>query len=333
MADNATVVAPAAPVVEQKPTLEVPKITVTAQPTREERLARAVAAAGIKPAEPAAPEVAKPEDKKVEEKPEEKRKAADFAAAAQREKEWRIKEDRRKAEWDARESKLKEREARFEAIEKALANADKDPTAWMKLGNVSYDKLTQHLITGGKLTPEDALKAADDKIEAYKAEQKRQMDELIQKEQQNIQAQQQKLRDRFHDACLEFPKGADDKFELVQTWPGTGEYIHEVIITDLIEGRKTNPQHQPMSLESAAEKVETWLEEQVKLLGKTKKMSGKVVVPEPERPAAPVVHEVRTLGRGATASSPTKSTGAQHQSKAERIAAAIAATKQKGLMK
>lgn len=307
--------------------------------TREDRLKAAMEA------------VKKPEAPVEEKKPapapvateDEKRKAEEFGAAARREKEFRERTEKTKADLAAREAKLKEQEQTLADLRTALQRAKEDPEALLKMAGITYDDLTQRQLAGGKLTPEDALKAADRKIEEFKAQQQKQIQDAIKKEQEQLETQKQKVREQFHNACLDFPTKAPEQFEYLKKFPGSGEYIHEVIIQDLISNRETNPSYAPMSLEKAAELVEAWLEKQVEGMATTKKFTSKFKKPEPKEekpePSDPnkvvvTTHErakPKTITSSMTASTVSMDTHKKPSSKHERLErakkAALEATK------
>ena len=172
---------PVAPVTVKTPGAEAAIL----KPSKADRLAAAVAIASGQTPEAKKTGEAKTDPSKT---PEESR-ALKFGAVANREKALRDNVEKAKAELDQRAYKLKEADERVAQLEQAKANAPKDPQAWLKAAGLTYEDLTRHVISGGKLTAEEALAAADKKIEDFKAEQQRQIQELVKKEQEQIEYQ------------------------------------------------------------------------------------------------------------------------------------------------
>jgi len=252
-----------------------------------------------------------------------KKSASDFATAARREKDLRDKVVKAQNEMAAREQALKQREAQLSDLEGLRASAKKNPQAWLKAAGLSYDEITQDVLSGGKLTPEDVLKQADAKIEAYKQEQEQKLRQMVEQEQKQIQTQRDQALAKFRADCNAFPESST-KHELLKAFPASGGLMYELVATDVQQQVAEGKQPVAMTMEAAADRIEEWLEEHVSDMAKLEKIQkrlGAAPVTNPVIP--PVVTEnsrprVTTITNNMTASQPVRSPN-QRETKAEKV--------------
>lgn len=197
---------------------------------------------------------------------QDERFASKFAALAKQEK--RIAEEKRA---------LKEREARIAQYEKAKELAKSNPEEWLKIGDVSYEDITNYYLTGKPKEEDPGLKALKE-VEALKqaqekAEKLKQESELKAKVDAHIEEQ------------VSFIKANATDYELINNFD-----VYSLVFDVQNEYYQTHKK--VLSNKEAADKVEKYLESEVKKLGSVKKLKNLFEVApaakmEPEKVEAP----------------------------------------------
>lgn len=184
--------------------------------------------------------------------------AARFAALARRERQ--ILE---------RERALKGREGKYQSFEKILENPKNDPLAYLQAGGLSYEEITNHLIS--KIDSNKPL-TADEKIAALERRIEEKDQAAIASQKEREQADLQAAVDQYKTNIIEHIGSNADKYELIMANEAQ-DLVFEVALQhwEQTGGEKGG---QVMSYDAASEAVENYLEQQIrdKIL-KTKKFS------------------------------------------------------------
>lgn len=220
---------------------------------------------------PATPEVAKPTATEEQQK---------FLQLARKEKAARERE----RQLDAREALIAQRDKEIEDAKSWRIRFTKEPLAVMNEAGITYDQLTQHILASGNQTDPNIVKLQaeltqikklqEEQLEATKNEQKNAYDRAV----KQITVDVDKLvRD-------------NPEFEL------TSQMNTQAAVVKLIE-TTFNEEGYLMSTEDAAKEVENWLEEQLLLGVKSKKIQGKItpVSQEVSQPATVTPKPVTTI--------------------------------------
>jgi hypothetical protein len=211
-------------------------------------------------------------DKKLEEvrdeKKEEDRFSRRFAELTKREKEL-VK----------RRQEISEIEKKYADYEKKLKDAEDDPLAFLEANNLSYDKLTEHILSGTKKDP--AVKKLELELKAEK--------ELRQKRDEEARklAEEKALSD-FKTERVSKIKEAGEKYQLVNAL-GDYELVHQVTQEHFDATKNENGVGEILSFEKAAEMVEDYLDKQIaklKDVPKLKKLLGILKESEPVKDEA-----------------------------------------------
>ena len=216
-------------------------------------------------AKPTAPDVSQ-ETPAVETKKPEDKLAPKFAALARREKE--IVE---------KEKAAAEREKKFQDYERRIKEAEDDPLAALEALGLTYDKLTDHILSGKKNNPDSkAIKELQKKLEDSEKR-------ALEREQTAKQQEEQRILANFKNSQREHIKNAGETYELVNAL-GRHEDVFEVAQ----EYYKTHGK--VLSHDEAAKLVEDYLEKEIAPFKNVKKLS-RLFVPEtngtPQAPAKP----------------------------------------------
>lgn len=218
-------------------------------------------------------------------------------------------------------SKLAEYEA-------ALKEAKRFPLKFLEKHGLSYQDVTDAQLNAGEPTPNLEVKALKDELETYKAEQANLKAEHEAATKQHAIAQEQAIISKFRADTAAQVTAAGEKFEWTNTY-GLQNRVAEVIEAhwnqQVASGEKSPKM---LSMQEAAEAVESALEEEAKKIAKTKKFQKFLESKKPAPVAAaprvavtPSTPEPKTLTNALTASTtPAKS----RLTRQEREKAAIA---------
>lgn len=243
---------------------DVPKPAAEAAPTP---------AADAKPAEPAkAADPAKPAEPEVKPDAEAARRLRD---AAQRDRQFREKEAKLKADLEARQKALDERASKLKDLEDALSS--KDPDKALRLLGLTYEDLATFKLSG-KLPEQKLVEPIKNDLDA------------VRKELADYKAQQEKaLQDarvsQFKGTVAQLVQASQgEDFELVRTYYKPEEAADSVYQT-MLEFHQAGQEPPPVvDILKAMEKAE---EQRLEALAKTSKFAKKYAAPKPAEPAKP----------------------------------------------
>lgn len=182
-----------------------------------------------------------------------------FAMLAKEEK--RLQEERRRLSEQKKDPDYQE----YLEFKKLKANAKADPLALMEKFGLSYDELTDYVISG-KHTKDPALRTLEEKLERFEKEAK-EKEENAKKALE--EAQLNNFKESIKAKCLE---KADD-FELVNIW-GAHNLVYSVIQEHYDKTEEVLP------IEEAAKKVEAYLEKESEKYQGSKKLKKLFGVPD-----------------------------------------------------
>lgn len=188
------------------------------------------------------PEAAKPKDEFVSPR---------LALLAKEEK--RLQEERKRL---AEERKNPEY-AEYLEFKKLKANAKNNPLEIMEKFGLTYDELTDYVISG-KHSKDPSVRALEEKIAKMEAE-SREREEKTKKEIE--QSQIAALNENIKATCLK----ASDQFDLVNTW-GAYNLVYNVM------QEHYNKTQEVLEIDKAAEKVEAYLEKESQKYQSSKKL-------------------------------------------------------------
>ncbi len=250
---------------------------------------------------------------KAPEKPKEY--ASDsFAALARKEKsivKARQEIAAQKAEFEREKASAAKEREEFTRWKQLKDNAKLDPDAYLSEAGLSYGSLTERNLKGG-VDPNAILEKTTQKLSEF--EKKLQEKEEKAAEEQKTRAQQDYETNvkKFVEGIYDFVEQDKENFELIKL-NNQQNLIWEVIQAGYSRG-------QELTVKQAAEKVETYMTEQIEKALSAKKFQGKyskvVKEEEPVKPGSP------TLTNNATSTTP--STKARMLTEQERIANAMA---------
>jgi hypothetical protein len=250
--------------------------------------------------------------------PESQANAARFAVLAKKERALRAQQESLKAQM----AEIQRKAAEVEAFEKSKLTAKQNPLEVLKNLGLSYDELTQFVINGEKATPELAVRAVKDELEAFKAEQAEARRRAEEAEKVRLEQERSAVLDRFRQEVAQYVTDNREKYELLNL------YGQEGLVSEVIQQHFEQTQR-IMSNEEAADRAEKYLEELVQKAQATKKFGSKAV-PQPQGEVAPanVSAQPRTLTNEMSASTPSLVNSPQTE--AERFKRALAALEKAG---
>lgn len=262
----------------------------------------------------------------VEKKPEtSKEDAARFASLAKKERATHRAQLELKAQQDA----LAKDRAEADAYKRDLENAKRHPEAHLKriFGDEWYDTLTRYRLEGVP-TAELVAASVDDKLEAFQKRQEEERRKLIESERAESVLREQQAIAEFQSEISDFIATNVEKYELI------GLYDQSALVYQVIEEHcaKTTKRDESgrvvkagriLSVEQAADQVESYLEEQVRKAHKAKKFQAKAT-PQPKGDEERINDATqRTLSNQMTASTQTVAAPPRTEKEAFQRALAI----------
>lgn len=197
-------------------------------------------------------------------KPEEKKDeviSPRLAMLAKEEK--RLQEERKRLQEERKNPEFSE----FQEFKKLKANAKTDPLSVLEKLGLSYDEITDYVISG-KHTKDSSVRALEEKLANMEKEAK-EREEKAKKDLETAQLQQ--FQEQIKNECLKNP----DDFELVNVW-GAHNLVYNVIQAHYDKTEEILP------VQEAAKKVEAYLEEESKKYQGSKKLRKLFGAPDPE---------------------------------------------------
>lgn len=182
-----------------------------------------------------------------------------FAMLAKEER--RLQEERKRLSEQRKDPEFQE----FLEFKKLRANAKQDPLAVMEKFGLSYDELTDYVISG-KHTKDPSVRALEEKLEKMERDAK-EREEKAHKDLQEAQLNQ--YQEQIKAKCLEKP----DDFELVNIW-GAHNLVYSVI------QEHYNKTEEVLPIDEAAKKVEAYLEKESEKYQGSKKLRKLFGVPD-----------------------------------------------------
>lgn len=214
-----------------------------------------------KPAEQA--QAASPEPKKESD-------AARFAALAKRERE----AFKAQQEAKALREQIKAELAQVEAWKAAQGLAKTNPLAFLEQQGLTYEQLTQLMLSGGQDSPAAAAKAVEQRLDA-KIQSIEAREQAAKDAQAARQAEESRRTIETHEReAVEFVTGAADKYELTNML-GMQEEVPKLIRLAYQKAVKAGETPKVMTFEEAADLVEKHLEAQAVKVQKAKKFQAK----------------------------------------------------------
>lgn len=194
---------------------------------------------------------------------------------------------------------MRERQAEFEAWNKAKDNAKRDPVTHLKAlyGDDWYDKLTEFKLSGGKVTPELVAASVDERLEAFEKKQEAQRLKDAEAAKAQVAAEEAKVLSQWRADVTGYVKQNAEAYELINHFE-----VHDRV-TAKIESEFAKTQ-KLLTPKEAADLVEKDLEERG---SKSKKLGKAPATPAPavttaEKRTDPL--QRRTLSNDMTASTP-----------------------------
>jgi hypothetical protein len=206
-----------------------------------------------------APKTESVEAKPAVEPPKDEYISPRFAMLAKEEK--RLQEERKRLMEQKKDPEFQE----FLEYKKLKSSAKQDPLALMEKFGLTYDELTDYVISG-KHTKDPSVRALEEKLEKMEREAK-EREENAKKQLQEAQLQQ--FNEQIKAKCLE---KADD-FELVNIW-GAHNLVYSVI------QEHYNKTEEVLPIDEAAKKVEAYLEKESEKYQGSKKLRKLFGVPD-----------------------------------------------------
>ncbi len=198
----------------------------------------------------------------------------------------------RHREFKQREAEMLKREEIIKRHEQLEAEGKKNPMAILQALGWDYDKLTQHQLNGGQMTPEMIAQAATEKVNELERRLQEDEQRRTQEQLDAAKAAQAEVTQGFKEEITDFISANADEYEYIQHF-GMEDLVYETIQENFVKTKKI------MSIEDASKLVEKFLEEEeVEKLTKAKKFQKKFASTE-----AP--EEVRIPGKAPFTPSPT----------------------------
>lgn len=184
--------------------------------------------------------------------------------------------------------------AEYEKFKSAKQGAKKNPLDYLSEAGLSYDELTQFVLSGGKSNEPDELEALRNEFKALKEERAKEKTDA-QKAQESAQKQAEiQAIDGFKEQITEFVEQNKSTYELASMRDATDDIfatINEAFIISLNEWKRAGSRSAkpaPMTIKEAADIVEDFYEKEVMRLNESEKIKNKRNPPqEPARPKEP----------------------------------------------
>lgn len=181
---------------------------------------------------------------------------------------------------------LAQERAEYEKFKTLKAEAKQRPLDYLKEAGLSYDELTQHLLSGGT-TEKSEVEQLREQFEALRKERDTEKQELTQQQQMaKAQAEAQAIED-FKSEITQFIEQNKGTYELSSLRDATDDIfttINDAYVITLNEwnrnGRVGRPPG-PMDIKQAADIVEEFYEKEVLRLTESQKLKAKLN-PQPE---------------------------------------------------
>ena len=240
-------------------------------------------------------------------KPKEPTAAERFAAMARKEKQI-VERDRSLKD---REAKLAEREAAIKAAEDRRQGYSQDPLKALSDLGLTYEDLTKLVLNKTDPSAQQALamRQLAEQVEQAKREAAAAKEAIARAQAEREAAEKEHTTAAFKGEVGSFLKANAEKYELIEATDSQ----ELVFATVQAEFERTG---EMLTLEQAADKVETFLEQRLERVAKAKKLAAKIAPPKP--PPAP------TLTNAVTPAPPP---ARPRMTEAERFQAALAALK------
>jgi hypothetical protein len=259
-----------------------------------------------------------PETTPVQAAPEPKQEklGVAYAKLAREQKAAREASEKLKSERMAIEEKAKV----VEEFEQAKANAGKNPIEALKLLGLTPEQVNDYLLSTGEPDPVEAVRS---ELEEFKRAQQEAQNRYLEEQRKAVEAEQAATLDQFKGQISQFIESNPDKYELTQTW-GAQSAVFELIDATYTQTNRV------LTIEEAADQVESYLDSEVSKLTATKKFSAKLApaVP-PTDPKAKTSHQTgkkslsNQLSPSTSAAKPKALTAKEREQRA--IAAGLAA--------
>ena len=171
------------------------------------------------------------------------------------------------------------------------------PLEALKQVGVSYDDLTQAVLNDGKPAADMQVKALQDELRRFQAQQRIQQQRAVAAERQAVVREQRAAIQEFNEEVSEFVTANPETYELTNLHNGHG------LVAQTIEAyfQKTG---KVMSPKEAADQVESYLEQAVERSIATKKWAARNQKPKEEKQDVGQ-QQRRTLSNDMTASTPS----------------------------
>lgn len=211
----------------------------------------------------------------------------------------------------AKEKEVQEKEARLQAFEQRKQKAKLDPISYLQEAGLSYDDLTEFMLSGGKPTEKSEVQLLREQFEEMRKAQEQEK-EVLKRQQTEAQAAAQKqVIEDFKAEIGDFLKANASTYELTAQREAVDDIystIEEAYVISLQEWDRTGrrgPQPAAMDIRRAAEIVEEFYEQELLRLAQTAKFKSKLGVPAqaPETEAQRQPSKTLTNNMASTAAS------------------------------
>lgn len=201
----------------------------------------------------------------------------------------------REVAYRAQVAEIEKREQAAKDFEAKKLAAKTDPFSLLAEAGISYEDLTQHIVRGGKATPELLAKSVEDKLEAYKREQAEAAKAAHDAQDKAAQENEQRVISQWRNGVVDFVKQNAASYELTTAFGAESEVSRAIEEAHRQTGKL-------LQTKEAAELVEKHLEGVLEKLLATAKAKSKVATPAPvaapAKPSAP-----KTISADMTAAS------------------------------
>jgi hypothetical protein len=190
----------------------------------------------------------------------------------------------REVAYRAHVAEIEKREAAAKEFESKKAAAKQDPFALLESAGLTYEDLTQRIVSGGKQTPEMAAKALEDKFEAFKREQEAKAKADREAQEKATLENEERIVSQWRGGVVDFVKQNAVTYELTTAFGAESEVARAIEEAHRQTGRLLQPKE-------AADLVEKHLETVLEKLLATAKAKAKAATPAPvaapAKPSAP----------------------------------------------
>lgn len=225
---------------------------------------------------------------------------------------------REREELKAQKAALEQAHRQVVAFEEARQVARRDPLAALEALGITYDALTEHVLNGGKPTPNAEVAAVREELAQLRAEQEAARARAEELASARLAEENQAVIEEARQAAVAFTEANVDRYELTAANNGAS-LVPQVREQHFARTGKL------LTIEQAADLVEKHFEGVADRIAKARKFQTKIAPPPrapPATPAATPPAAQRTLSNALTASASTAP--AKARSETDRIRAALA---------